>query len=335
MEFRIKPNSSNKFQLRFNLKMPAGVRSCRHFCSLPFFKLYLYTMPKLLLVTLSFFVVLTLKAQLPNASFEQTDSLGKIAYWKSPQGKLTQLTSAQFGVIPFTPYEGNFFVLLEPDTQTSTIKKGIMEQTFAFADTPGSVEFRYFYIPESITQHGQMELLMSKWNGTSRDTVLYIKDAIVAVADSNNIRIQWNTWSATLQHKYRNGILPDSTHIQFQNDDRTSPGKTVRLYLDALNFGKWAVGINELTTNYFLVYPNPANKYISIVGIFNGDMNYELISLDGKHYPLAEGNTADSSASFDNSITLNTRDIPSGLYLLRINSTKTSITKRILINHEL
>src|SRR6476660_4132140 len=102
-------------------------------------------MQKMLLFTLSFLVGLTLKAQLPNASFEQTDSLGKIAYWKSPQGKFTQLTSAQFGVIPFTPYEGNFFVLLEPDTQTSTIKKGVLEQTFAFADTPGSVDFHYFY----------------------------------------------------------------------------------------------------------------------------------------------------------------------------------------------
>lgn len=298
-------------------------------------------MQKLLLFTFSFLVCLTLKAQLSNPSFEQTDSLGTIAYWKPIQGKTTQLTSAQFGVIPFTPYHGNFFVLLEPDTQTSTTKKGITEQSFAFADTPGGFSFHYFYIPESLGQHGQVELLMSKWNGTSRDTVLYIKDTIAAVADSNQIRIQWNMWSTNLQNKYRLSILPDSTTIQFQNDDAASPGKTVRLYLDDIRFSTWSVGIKELTDNDFLVYPNPANDIISIEGLLEENLTYELISIDGKRYSLnSDGVTADrrprtaDNTIVHNSIRLNIENIPNGFYVLKINTATTSTTKRIVINHE-
>lgn len=283
-------------------------------------------MQKSLLLLFSVLLSLSLRAQLRNASFEQTDSLGKVDGWSVTSGKLTQLSSAQFGVIPFPPFEGNYFVLLESDTQTSTIHKGVVEQTFPLADTPGNFVFRYFYIPESINQQAAAEVLMTHWNGLSRDTVLYINKPVIAVADSNQIRIQWNQHATTLKGNYLNNILPDSATVRFVNDDGTTAGKNVRLYLDALSFGKWAVGLTQTVSTPFTVYPNPANHHIYLEGL-TAPTHFTLTGMDGKQYAL--------TAPFTTPVqSLDIRYIPNGLYILSFNTHGSMQTKRILIHHE-
>jgi hypothetical protein len=276
---------------------------------------------------LSFLLLsIILKAQIQNPSFEHTDSLGALSSWQQTAGKFTQLTSVQFGMIPFTAYDGNFFALLESDTQTSVIKKGTIEQTFAFADTPGNFSFRYFYIPESLTQHGQVEMYMSKWNGTSRDTVLYSKNPIAAVADSNQIRIQWNEFATTLKGIYRQPGLPDTATIRFVNDDGAVAGKNIRLYLDALQFGRWATGIKEADGLQFSVYPNPASNWLTVKGDLS-KADCLLIGTDGKQYTV-------SASSFANGMNLDISTVPGGFYVLYLQTDGKIFTKRIIINHE-
>jgi hypothetical protein len=265
-------------------------------------------------------------AQLQNPSFEQTDSLGKLQHWNLKSGKATQLSSAQFGVIPFTPFDGNYFMLLESDTQTAIAQRGIIEQVFAFADTPGSISFPYFYIPESINQHAQIRLLFTKWNGTSRDTVLYLTDTLAAVADSNQIRIQWNTYPISLTDKYTQSILPDSAHLVFTNDDNLVAGKNIRLYLDKISFGKWAVGLKEQKQLSVELYPNPANQFVWI-RTPERSLTFLLMGVDGKQYFPQLSQSTDGFQ-----IDLNT--IPNGLYFLQGTGNAQHFSKRILITHE-
>jgi hypothetical protein len=265
-------------------------------------------------------------AQLQNPSFERTDSLGNFQNWQLKSGQSTQLTGAQFGVIPFTPYDGNYFLLLESDTQMATTQKGIIEQTFAYADTPGSITFPYFYIPESTDQHAQVSLLFTKWNGNMRDTVLIWKDTIAAVADSNQIRIQWNTYAATLTGKYAQSILPDTATVTFLNDDGTPPGKKIRLYLDLLTFGKWGVGLTEPNRYSFEVFPNPANQFVSIL---TGEklLTFELIGIDGKQYFPQATQTPEG-------FQMELGALPSGMYFLHGIGSQQYFTKRLFIIHE-
>jgi hypothetical protein len=283
-------------------------------------------MQKLLFVIISVFAAFTLQAQVQNPSFEQTDSLGNIAKWQLLSGNITQLTSAQFGVIPFTAFAGNFFALIESDTQTTTTHTGKLEQIFPLADTPGSFSFQYFYIPESIARQAQVELYLSKWNGNTRDTILYIHKPIVAVADSNQLKIQWNAHSTPLKNEYRSAILPDSATIRFLNDNGTVAGKNIRLYLDAIRFEKWAVGFSELQAPLFTIYPNPASETL-IIGGGDEHTDCSLLSIDGKHHLLPKYFSRKG-------LELDVRLIPDGLYLLSIQKNGTTITKRILINHE-
>jgi hypothetical protein len=282
-------------------------------------------MYKVTLIILFLLSSTLLKAQLQNPSFEQTDTLGTLSNWRLTQGKATQMTSIQFGVIPFTPYQGNFFVLLESDTLTPTTKRATLEQTFVYADTPGNIAFHYFYIPKSLDQHGQIVLLFTSWNGFSRDTVLYLKDTITAVADSNSIRIQWNVYAKTLKGLYRTSTLPDTAMIIFKNDDAPIAGKDIRLYLDDLHFGQWATGLSEQTLSDILVYPNPAHE-ILFISCPDPYADYSLTDITGAV-------VKPESTIEQNGLRLNLRSIPSGLYFLQLKNAQSIFTKRILINH--
>jgi hypothetical protein len=234
----------------------------------------------------------------------------------------------QLGIIPFTASDGNFFTLLASDNQTVNVKPGIIHQQFAMADTPGNFSLNYLYIPQFIGQHAVIKLYFSKWNGVFRDTVLYLEDTISVVADENIIPIQWNTYAVSLASKFRNNTLPDSTWIQLQNDDALNPGKNVRLFVDNLQFGKWAVGLNEETKDAIDYYPNPANTYLTIHGLnlFNKH-TIQLIALDGIQYTL-------TSSIVENKLILNTQNIPKGLYVLSIQTPNGMLNNRILINHD-
>jgi hypothetical protein len=265
-------------------------------------------------------------AQLQNPSFEQTDSTGKFLSWEA-NGKTTQITTAQFGVIPFTPYNGNYFSLLESDTQTINTKRGIFEQTFAFADTPGSFSLQYLYLPQTIAQHAQVQLYFSTWNGTSRDTILYIKDTLGLVTKNDTIiPIQWNTFAVTLKGNYRMNSLPDSAWIELQNDNSITPGKNVKLYLDHLQFGKWAVGLAEKHALTFKVYPNPADD-ILFVKSDQKFSNCVFTSVDGKQF-------TPEIKHAHGEVILSLFDIPNGLYILTLQTNSIIYHKRILISHD-
>jgi hypothetical protein len=265
-------------------------------------------------------------AQLQNPSFEQTDSTGKFLSWKA-HGKSTQITTAQFGVLPFTPYNGNYFSLLESDTQTVNTKRGILEQTFPFADTPGSFSLQYLYLPQTIAQHAQVQLYFSKWNGTSRDTILYIKDTLDLVTKNDTIiPIQWNIFAVTLKGNYRMNTLPDSVWVELQNDNNVTPGKNVKLYLDDLQFGKWAVGLAEKQALTFEVYPNPVDD-ILFVKSDQKISDYVFTSVGGKQFIPGTTHTEEG-------VILSLSDIPNGLYILTLQSNFTIYHKRVLICHD-
>ncbi|MES2560069.1 MAG: T9SS type A sorting domain-containing protein [Bacteroidota bacterium] len=267
-------------------------------------------------------------AQLLNPSFEQTDSSGVLVNWNVLQGKLTKLSAVQFGAVPFTAFEGNYFALLQSDTFPLPIKAGFISQSFAYADTPKSISLNNLYIPENTSQHARLKLLLTKWNGTSRDTVLFLNDTLPIIADGTAIPIQWNTYSKTLTSFYHNQLLPDTASISITNDE-TQTGKSVRLYLDHIRFGKWPVGLADHSLLNFQAFPNPANEQLSIQPstTLNEPYTIHIITLSGQH--LVSIRSDNTGERFE----LNTSQLPSGLYILQLVSRSTVGRQLITIQH--
>ena len=78
------------------------------------------------------------------------------------------------------------------------------------------------------------------------------------------------------------------------------------------------VGIQNIVTETFKVYPNPVRNELYVSGNNPGSYRYALYSIDGRM--LQQGEVG-------NGETIHTGDIPAGLYILKINNTSLKINK--------
>lgn len=84
-----------------------------------------------------------------------------------------------------------------------------------------------------------------------------------------------------------------------------------------MTFGE-GVGIQDIVTETFKVYPNPVRNELYVSGNNPGSYRYALYSIDGRM--LQQGEVG-------NGETIHTSDIPAGLYILKINNTSLKINK--------
>lgn len=197
---------------------------------------------------------------IPNGSFELADSAGQMLSWQVRSGQVTR-SSAQFRAgVPFTATDENFFVSIEHDTLSSPVKAGRISNTFACTDTPLTLLFDAFYAPRFSNQHYLVEVLLTRWNAGHRDTVLYKRDSVAAVINSNNELVRgWTTQQLDLVPGFRNRVLPDTAGITITSDIPPIINTTV-LLLDHFHFSSWRVGMHEPKDEAprFTLFPNPA-----------------------------------------------------------------------------
>ena len=84
-----------------------------------------------------------------------------------------------------------------------------------------------------------------------------------------------------------------------------------------MTFGQ-GVGVSEIVTEAFKVYPNPVRNELYVSGNEFGPYRYALYSIDGRL--LLQGEVGNGEA-------IHTGDIPAGLYILKINNTSLKINK--------
>ena len=85
------------------------------------------------------------------------------------------------------------------------------------------------------------------------------------------------------------------------------------------------LGINTLEPLNVNIYPNPTNDHVTISVIDGQNIDLQLLSLDGR--VILE-------TRFSGNTTLNTSDIPSGLYLINFrNSQGSARVEKLLISH--
>lgn len=85
---------------------------------------------------------------------------------------------------------------------------------------------------------------------------------------------------------------------------------------------------NEYTSNDFSIYPNPTNADLVYINKGNNSIkNLELYSISGKLILSKKVNTSHSTITLDN---LNS--VASGMYLLKIQTDKNTVIKKLVIN---
>ena len=91
-------------------------------------------------------------------------------------------------------------------------------------------------------------------------------------------------------------------------------------------FSKTVVLKNQPTGAGFLIYPNPASDYISIISD-DLSVNYQAIIFDAAGRKLSE------KILNSTNIKINTAHYPDGTYLLQITGTHETISRKIIIKH--
>ncbi len=96
-------------------------------------------------------------------------------------------------------------------------------------------------------------VVLTRWNGSSRDTLAYGIDGLTGTTTSYAQRTITLTYDPTFVNDF-----PDSISIGFSSSSFMSPQVGSALYVDALSFTGY-VGVDEINNNNGVsVYPNPS-----------------------------------------------------------------------------
>ncbi len=130
---------------------------------------------------------------------------------------------------------------------------------FAYTNRPATCSFWYKYTPQP-SDSASCFITLSKWNGASRDI---LASGFWQSAVSQGSYIQ-QTITLTPNASFL-AVGPDTMEIGFSATRIATPTAGSILWVDDITFAG-STGINEhSSSNDVIVYPNPANNYVTII----------------------------------------------------------------------
>ena len=113
------------------------------------------------------------------------------------------------------------------------------------------------------------------------------------------------------------GKIYFSDNYMYIDDGAALPYSFAVSDIRKMTFGE-GVGVRDIVTEAFKVYPNPVRNELYVSGNDYGSYRYALYSIDGRL--LLNGEVGNGEP-------IHTDDIPAGLYILKINNTSLKINK--------
>lgn len=221
-------------------------------------------------------------------------------------------------VVPGAAFSGLINVNIA--TGTVTPKSG-----FPYAQRPQALTGKWQYMAMAANDQGFVGALLTKWNPTAhkRDTVAFAYQPLVSMVMS------WTNFSVPLV--YQMSIIPDSAMIWLSASNQTTPAVNSYLYVDGLSFTGAASGLaaNQETVSGLIAYPNPVREKLTIqfAATKPEKLTIELTDVMGR----VVKNIFAGPVSGNYHQELPVSDLAKGLYLLKISSSETVQTKRIVI----
>lgn len=293
-----------------------------------------YRVKKIITLILIFVSINSYSQTIPNGSFENTDSLGKLTNWKIKSGDIKRVNSTIFFGIPFTANDQFFYLSVQNDSLSTPVKIGQISNSFSLNSAPPTLVFSSFYAPTYSYQKFGVDVLFTKWRNNMRDTILFITNSISPSLDSTNmLLVKWKENRIDLRAGYRDTVIPDSASIIIQSDVVATFSNTTLLLLDNFQFSNWKVSINQLRNQQeFTVFPNPANESVNIKFDLNeGDAyNIKIYDISGRMVKEVRN----MSITYNqNEYQMSTVDIPSGLYFIELEGNQFLMHKKFMISH--
>ncbi len=262
-----------------------------------------------------------------NPDFEVWDT---IASYPNPLGWHTLNELSEFGYdITTKPtidaYHGTLAVELTSTEGPFTILPGILsagpilnnnfEPDFSqarvpFNHRPDRVQFHYKAQPQSGDTCAFI-MVLTKWNAitASADTV--------GMASFSTGDYDSTYHAADLSIDYVSGAMPDSIFLLFSSSlDGFNPKAGSRFIIDQLSFEGNSTGLSNVQRTKAVVYPNPANEFISIE-MKNETTQLRIFDMFGKMM-VCETNY--------NGKKIDVSQLPKGIYILEGESNSTGIT---------
>ncbi|MDQ3111982.1 MAG: T9SS type A sorting domain-containing protein [Bacteroidota bacterium] len=275
---------------------------------------------------------------IPNFSFENWTSMGN---YSNPEnwGTLNSTTSASgvFTVTQGTPGNpGTYYMKVTSKTVLTTVVPGIAvsgvldsmtmqpKSGFAFNQRPVNLEGQYQYMSFGGSP-GSITVTLTRWNALAgqRETVATGSQTLAGMVMS------WSNFSINLM--YQTGNNPDTCIIVLAASG-ANPEDNDYLWVDNLSFSGTVAGIDTPGSflNDFSTYPNPANELVTISFHAENqtDMNIQLVDLAGKIVKQRNLSTIEG----ENSVSLNTEGVQSGVYFIRLVSDKGILTRKLIIH---
>ncbi len=275
----------------------------------------------------------------PNGSFE-TWSTGPPSLplnWSSA-GFLAKISSITVNSANKLPTNGLLFIGLGNAVVGTTGILGQVNQKFPFTSRPKSFRFDCMYFPNTSVpgQKAGVQIVMTKWKGTSRDTILNLNVALNGAAI-----IDWASIAIDLAPFYRSGLTdnPDTCFLRFgllPNTNGQVSANALMFILDAAKFSDNAAGIEENIANLgrpsqLAIYPNPAknNTTLSFNMKCNSKLSVDILDLNGR---LVKQMEPIDTFSGKNELAVDCEGLKAGIYLLKLTSENGVNSTRLVVS---
>lgn len=185
----------------------------------------------------------------------------------------------------------------------TTLKAG-----FPYTARPAFAEFWYKYAPTGLDT-ASFFMYLTKWNGTSADTVAW------AYWETSAAQSSYTQQTVTLNY-VSSTLFPDSAGVFFS---ATGPGCLTcgkigsTVWVDDFSLSGWN-GVNEHpSSNGVILFPNPAGEFVNIS--VDTDDATTVVAYDAMGRIVASAPLSESTSALNKkSGTLNTSGLSSGVY---------------------
>lgn len=187
----------------------------------------------------------------------------------------------------------------------------------AYTGRPAVLSFASKYTPMA-GDSAFVGIILSRWNGVSRDTVakaMWSTGASTSSYATSNLNLEYTPSLAAIQ--------PDTLQLFISSSVFKHPGAQIgsTFYIDKLEFSGWN-SVNELNEKSATInaYPNPASTTLT----------FETTSADATYIEVMDitGRILDSYSLSNNKVTVDVTAYSQGIYLYNAYNTKKTVVSR-------
>ncbi|HCS21278.1 MAG TPA: hypothetical protein DIW47_12085 [Bacteroidetes bacterium] len=292
-------------------------------------------MKKFILATLLATFAGLVHAQIPNAGFENWETLLGTTT-KTPSGFISSnyavYDGGQASVFQIAGVSGKGAslvtqMMIDPDTEDTTyeggflmsgeldIWNGSLNEKFPVSGKPLFLKGHYHYLPS-----GDDEFAIA--------LVLYKDGIMVGTADLSGTAATNGYQAFSVAVDYTQNVTPDSASLTvISSVDATQAGTILNVDEFSLDYGT-PNAVETVQSTALTAYPNPANAQVNIVlpeWIKTG--TFVLVNAQGQ--VVKTGNLYQGTYT----MTLETADLPEGVYFVEINDGQNAARSKISITH--